>query len=368
MFDNSEEQISYIQLAMSDGIGFKTIEKLLSQYSSASHAIDTLQSISSSFRLNIRSKNQVKKMIEQVELIGGKICTFYDSTYPSLLKSIANPPPILFLLGDFSILKKEKKIAIVGSRNPSLHSIKLSEQISLDLAQRGFVTVSGLAMGIDSTANNVIKHNYPTIAVLANGFNYIYPKQNEEIFNLIKKNGLLISEFFINIPPKPSYFHRRNRLISGISNGCIIIEAGKKSGSLTTAKYAITQERNLFVVPGIPNDSRFAGNNALLRNGAIFTESYKDIIDNYDKKNVTTSFNLSDSTKAYYNQTEQENNIMKIKQKILSLISYLETPTNTVIEHIAQEEKVQDILISMIELEIENKIMLHNGLISLYID
>ena len=189
-----------------------------------------------------------------------------EPDYPSRLQMIDDPPPVVALRGKLKVLK-QPLIAIVGSRNASAAGVKFAERIARDLGEAGFVTVSGLARGIDAAAHRA-SLSTGTIAVLAGGHSRIYPAEHIELLDKILANGAAISEMPFTREPRAHDFPRRNRLISGLSLGVVVVEAARRSGSLITARFAGEQGREVFAVPGSPLDPRSEGTNGLLKQGA----------------------------------------------------------------------------------------------------
>jgi len=201
-------------------------------------------------------------------------------TYPELLKNIDSPPPLIYSVGDIEVLSTPLLLAIVGGRTASALGRKIAQQIAYELAQLGIVIVSGLARGIDRHAHEgaLDTKSGPTIAVLANGLDIVYPSTHRHLAQRIISNGLLISEFPPGVKPLPQHFPRRNRIISGLSLGTLVIEAAHKSGSLITAKYALEQGREVFAVPGLINNTHNQGCHELIQQGAKLTTCVDDIL------------------------------------------------------------------------------------------
>ncbi len=208
------------------------------------------------------------------------IITLLDDRYPSLLKNIPSPPPLLYVRGDVNILSKPQ-LAIVGSRRPTAQGLEQAEYFARHFASLGFVVVSGLALGIDSASHKgaLAANGGQTIAVLGNGVDYIYPAQNRSLTAKILTNGCLVSEFPIGTKPIAHHFPRRNRIISGLSLGVLVVEAAQDSGSLITAKYAGEQGREIFAIPGSISNSQVKGCHELIRQGAKLVESPSDVLE-----------------------------------------------------------------------------------------
>ena len=219
-----------------------------------------------------------KKEIEKANSLGIEIITLNDKKYPTILKEISTPPLVLYCKGSFTP-SDNLAIAIVGTRNPSFYGIKMAERFSYELSSLGFTIVSGLARGIDTYAHiGALKAKGRTIGVLGSGFLHFYPEENKEIGEKISYSGAVISEFPLDTKPNRENFPRRNRIISGLSKGVVVIEAGPKSGALITAYYALEQGREVFALPGRVDTLYSKGTNKLLKEGAILIEDVNDII------------------------------------------------------------------------------------------
>ena len=228
------------------------------------------------------SSFDLKKIDEEIKLIKKynlKILTFQDDKYPFLLKQIADPPPVLYIKGE---LKEEDKlsIAIVGSRQASFYGLQCSQKFSSDLAELGFTIVSGLARGIDTWAHKgALIAGGRTIAVLGSGFSFIYPEENKDLVEEIALKGAVISEFSCNTKPLAFNFPRRNRIISGLSLGVLVVEAGKRSGALITANFSLEQNRQVFCIPGRQDSFTSWGTNTLIKEGAKLVLDIHDILE-----------------------------------------------------------------------------------------
>ena len=204
-----------------------------------------------------------------------------DLHYPVLLREISSPPLVLFIMGELSLFQQQT-LAIVGARNPTHTGLEIAYQLATELTDQGFVIISGLARGIDGAAHQGALSKGITMAVLGSGHECIYPVCHKALaMNIVEKGGTLISEFFPYASPKAEYFPRRNRIISGMSLGVIVVEATLRSGSLITARYALEQGREVFAVPGSIRNPLSQGCHALLKEGATLVESGMDIIQEF---------------------------------------------------------------------------------------
>lgn len=220
------------------------------------------------------------KLIDVYNSKGFSVTGFSSPEYPDYLRNIYNPPAILFYKGDIECLNRMPAITIVGARRSSNQSLMIAERISSELAQNGFVIVSGFARGTDIHSHlGAIRAGCPTVCVMGCGLDIDYPKENFIYRDSVLKNGgVFISEYPLGTPPLQQNFPKRNRILSGVSRGVVIVEAGEKSGSLITAELAVEQNREVFCVPPADiYDRRYAGNIRFLRDGAVAVYGYEDI-------------------------------------------------------------------------------------------
>lgn len=215
----------------------------------------------------------------QNEAANHQILTPFDAQYPAQLRQIAAYPPILYTKGNTQLLHSQQ-LAIVGSRNPSASGLINAQTLSTQLCEQGYTITSGLALGIDAKAHQAaLAAKGATIAVLGTGLNHIYPKSHQSLAKTISEQGLLVSEFSVNTPAKAENFPRRNRIISGLSAGVLVVEAAIKSGSLITARYALEQNREVFAIPGAIHNPLAQGCHLLIRQGAKLVETIADILE-----------------------------------------------------------------------------------------
>lgn len=226
-----------------------------------------------------------------LEKIKVNVITIKEDDYPVLLKYIYDPPPIIYFRGNFlDMVNNKKTLAIVGSRKATYYGRKIAREISFELASRGYTIISGLARGIDTNAHlGALEAGGKTVAVLGCGIDRIYPAENVSISNKIVKNGAIISEFPIYTKPEKNNFPRRNRIISGLSMGTLVVEAAGKSGALITADYSLDQGREVFAIPGSIHSFLSKGCHDLIKQGAKLVNSYQDIIEELETKDYNKS-------------------------------------------------------------------------------
>lgn len=278
---------SLIKLHHCRGISWKIIGSLLK-------ADPTLQlhktpSFLSSLPPNVEKEivetlhsNNVEELLNQYRYNHIHTIPFFDPLYPPFLKEIYQPPWVLYAKGDLSLLQSKKKLAIVGSRLATTYSTKVIQQIIKELVEAKITVVSGLAHGVDSIAHKLtIEHGGKTIGVIAGGLFHIYPKENRELAGEMMKHHLVLSEYPPLTKPLKWQFPMRNRIISGLSNGTLVVEAKKKSGSLITANFAVNEGRDVFAVPGNIFSPYSVGPNELIQQGAKPVLEAKDIIEEW---------------------------------------------------------------------------------------
>jgi DNA processing protein len=283
-----EKWFPWFALKSIPGIGNILFKRLIHRFSAPEKVfaapipeLSRINGISESLAFRIISfkfEEAIKKEIDQVIAKGFHIVTFSDIDYPPLLRHIPDPPPYLYVSGTLS--PQSHNIAVVGSRNPTAYGISATKRLSENLATLGLTIVSGMARGIDSAAHKgALSGKGKTIAILGSGLGKIYPPENRKLFDQISENGAVISEFSIQSPPEAHHFPIRNRIISGMSLGTVVVEAAKKSGSLITARLAAEQNREVFAVPGSIHSFKSCGTNSLIKQGAKLVENAQDIIE-----------------------------------------------------------------------------------------
>ena len=231
--------------------------------------------------LEQRGKVSPEDEVDKAEGVGAHIVTQVDSEYPPFLKTIHDPPLALYVQGHLT-LADQQAIGVVGTRHPTHYGTAVAERLSSQLSQSGFTIVSGLALGIDTAAHRAaIATKGRTLAVLGGALNCLYPESNRDLAVSIAKQGAVISEFPMGRAPDRTTFPMRNRIISGLSKGVIVVEADHKSGAMISARMAMTQGRTVFAVPGRIDNPRSAGCHALIRDGAVLVTDAADIFEEF---------------------------------------------------------------------------------------
>ncbi|MFC4023164.1 DNA-processing protein DprA [Oceanobacillus longus] len=212
-----------------------------------------------------------------------KIITIVDESYPPMLNTIKDAPIVLYAIGDLTLLSYSPALSVIGTRKPTMEASQKMEIFVKPLVKEKWVIVSGMAMGIDSLAHKItLGHNGKTIAVLGGGFHHIYPKQNISLFHQIAKHGLVLSEYPPDLSPARYHFPERNRIISGLGFGTLVIEATERSGTLITVEQALDQGREVFAVPGSPLQPQTKGCHQMIQDGAKLVHEAVDILEEWD--------------------------------------------------------------------------------------
>ncbi len=280
------EKLNWLRLSRTENVGPITFFQLLERFGSAENALAALPDLAArggrKKPLKAPPESDIHKEYAALLKLGGGIVTAACPEYPLALGATPDPAPVLSYFGDITIANKNC-IAIVGARNASLNGRKFAEKLARDLGERQQMVVSGLARGID-TAAHMGSLESGTIAVVAGGIDVIYPEENTKLFHEIRERGLVLAESPLGMQPIARHFPKRNRIVSGLSKACVVVEATLKSGSLITARMAGEQGRDVMAVPGHPLDPRAAGPNHLIREGATLIRSADDILE------ILTSF------------------------------------------------------------------------------
>jgi DNA processing protein len=275
-----EQRIDWLRLIRSQNVGPRTFRALINHYGGARAALDALPALArrggGGVSPIVCSRDQAEREIEAAQKLGVELVAIGEPDYPRRLQVIDDAPPLIALRGHRAVLAMPV-VAIVGSRNASAAGIKLTQRIVQGLCEVGFATASGLARGIDAAAHRSSLAT-GTIAVLAGGHDRVYPPEHAQLLDAILDTGMALTEMPIGWEPRARDFPRRNRLISGLALGVVIVEAAKRSGSLITSRLALEQGREVFAVPGSPLDPRAEGTNSLIKQGATPVTEAADII------------------------------------------------------------------------------------------
>ena len=274
------QRLDWLRLLRTDNVGPVTFRQLLNRFGTADAALEALPSLArrAGKPLRVPTLSAVEDEMAGLQRYGARLVASADPDYPPLLAFIPGAPPLLTMAGGEN-LDWQRTVGVVGARNASSAGIKMTRMLSTDLGERGYTVISGLARGIDAAAHRATLIT-GTVAVLAGGFDKIYPDENIPLaHDILDNGGALLTEMPLGWEPRARDFPRRNRLVSGLSLGIVVIEAAKRSGSLITARLALEQNRDVFAVPGSPLDPRAEGGNALIQQGAKLITCAEDIIE-----------------------------------------------------------------------------------------
>ena len=360
------ELLDWLRLSLSENVGPTTFRQLLSFFGEPKEALAHIGELAKNGgkrEIKIANEKQAEAQIKRAEKVGGQILTWKDADYPFLLKQIKDAPPVLFIMGHVGLLN-QNSVAIVGTRNASLNGKNIARFLASGLIENHYSVVSGMAKGIDAAAHqgvleSGVVNEAGTIAVLGTPVDEIYPQENTSLYNQIKERGCLVSELPFGSPLIPQNFPRRNRIISGLSKGVVVIEAQVKSGSLITAREAANQGRDVFAVPGFPMDPRSAGPNALIQDGATLVQSAKDIVDVLAQEKT---FHLSETLaeqdyKLDFHSIEA--NLDKVRQNVLENLSAEPVEIDSLVR--ATESTMQEVNVVLVELELAGRLERHPG-------
>ncbi|MBV9215062.1 MAG: DNA-protecting protein DprA [Acidobacteria bacterium] len=281
--------LSWISLNMTPGVGPRAATKLLERFGSADAVFHARRHELEQLRLKPETIESILKNefsdkaaheLDEVKRLGGDVLILDDGSYPLLLREIDDPPPVLYVKGDWQACFDQPCVGVIGSRMCSTYGENASEMLSRDLASRGLTVVSGLARGIDAAAHRGAIHGKGrTVAVMGTGIDNVYPRENNGLVReILAKGGCLVTQFPLGTPPLKDNFPYRNRIISGLSHGVLIVEASERSGSLITARLASEQNREVMAVPGNITSGNSFGTNYLIKSGAKLVQQWQDVV------------------------------------------------------------------------------------------
>ena len=305
---------------------------------------------------------EAEKEIALCEHLGIQLITPQDATYPELLLETKRHPPLLYVAGRADVLKLPQ-IALVGSRKPTPTGQLIAGEFAEELSAKGFVITSGLALGIDASAHRgALRRERPTVAVLGSGLSRIYPSRHAKLAKeIVSTGGALVSEFPLDAVAKPSHFPQRNRIVSGLSIGTVVIEAALKSGSLITARFALQQNREVFAVPGSIRSEASRGCHAMIKSGATLVERPKDIVQELSGAlayytDLLPEPDLSKPQQLIQKETIARNTDSSKNKKVLACVGYDAMP----IEQIAHLANMSIDVLSAVLLELEFSGLIEN--------
>ena len=344
------EQIDWLRLARADNVGPVTFAYLLKRHGSAKSALKALPAMQrrDGGTSHVPSVEEAERELDAGEALGAELIAMTDARFSSALSALDPPPPLLWIMGDVKLLAR-RAIAIVGARIASAAGQRFARTLSSDLGDAGFVVVSGMARGIDAAAHDGALAT-GTIAVLAGGADDIYPPEHHGLHAEIARLGCIVSERPIGHNARAADFPRRNRIISGLAMGVVVVEAELRSGSLITARLANEQGREVFAVPGSPMDPRARGTNDLLRQGATLVEEAVDVIRVLEAQ---SSFAEPRSAAPAWVDTDDE----EVAAPTLEAIQRLLSPSPTALDELARAAgtPMPEVLAAVVELSLAGR-------------
>ena len=281
--------LDWIALTLVAGVGSRTAATLVERFGSPAACFEASRAMLESAGLRRDSidalkagdaREQAAHQLNMLAEVGGEAITLRDAGYPRLLRETFDPPVVLYAKGDIRRALAQPAIAIVGSRHCSTYGRNVAEMLARELAERGITIISGLARGIDSAAHQgALDGRGLTVAVMGTGLDSVYPKENRKLADRIAESGALLTEFTLQSPPLPQHFPFRNRVISGMALGVVVVEGAERSGSLITARMAMEQGRDVFAVPGNITSAKSFGPNTLIKDGAKLVQTWRDVVE-----------------------------------------------------------------------------------------
>lgn len=361
------DRLAWLRLARSENVGKSTFFRLIEIFSTPGKALEHLADLSQQGglkrKIKLCSVFEAQKELENTQKFGAEILIFSDPKYPRMLREIPDPAPVLTIKGDAEFFNRDA-VAIVGPRNASFHGVAFAKKIALELGQNSVVTISGMARGIDTAAHEASILS-GTIGVIGGGINNVYPAENSKLYEQVSKRGLLLSETPFDMPPKGGNFVQRNRIISGLSLAVIVVEAGLRSGSLITARFAAEQGREVFAIPGSPFDPRCHGTNRLIKDGANMFEKIDDVL--AELPNLRARFSGagrlhepdSESFEGPSQKIPAEEDMRKIREEILSKLDFIPIAVEDIINELQISPRLVNI--ALVQLELANRVEINFG-------
>ncbi len=352
-----------MRLLRTENIGPITFRQLLNRFGSAEAALEALPGLARRAGTNprITSQSEAEDELAGLEKYGARLVASGEADYPNLLSHISDAPPLLTIAGGEQ-LDWQRTVGIVGARNASSAGLKMTRLLTMDMGAQGYTVVSGLARGIDTAAHRA-SLGTGTIAVLAGGFDKIYPDENIPLaHDILDQGGALLTEMPLGWEPRARDFPRRNRLVSGLSLGIVVVEAAKRSGSLITARLALEQNRDVFAVPGSPLDPRAEGGNALIQQGAKLVTCAADIIESLSTADPARAALFDSEWEPDLSQFDQNDSLQPSPSDHALLLVAL-SPTPIEIDEIIRQTglSVGKVQMLLLELDIAGRIEWSSG-------
>jgi len=355
------ERLDWLRLIRTETIGPVTFARLVARFGSPGRAIEALPQLAASAgrrgALKPALRADAEAELERARETGARLIASCEPDYPAPLAEIADAPPVIYVRGHASLFQKPA-IAVIGARNASSVGRKIARMLAEGIGAAGVVVVSGLARGIDGAAHEAALKT-GTIAVVAGGADVVYPPEHGDLTAAIAARGAILSEQAPGIQPTARDFPRRNRLISGLSRGVVVVEAAARSGTLITARFALEQGREVFAVPGSPLDPRCQGANQLIRQGATLVETADDILDVLAQQNRMAREPAHDPFTWGGDANPDAKEVARIRDTVRELLSF--TPAHR--DEILREAEAPPALVidALIDLVLAGEAEEHSG-------
>lgn len=354
------DRLARLRLIRSDNVGPITFRELLRHLGSAQAALDALPALAAKGgrrKVTVYPLSKAEREIATLAKLGGRHVFMGEEDYPAALAAVEDSPPVLLAFGRIDLLRLPS-IAVVGARNASTNGRRIARDIANGLATGGALVVSGLARGIDTAAHEGGLAG-ATAAVLAGGPDNIYPRENEALYEAIRERGVILSECPPGLEPQARHFPRRNRIISGLSLGVVVVEAALRSGSLITARLANEQGREVMAVPGSPLDPRCRGTNDLIRRGATLVESAADVLSAVEGMRGVAAGPPGGIAEAPRLPPTEDTELDSIRDRILEALGPSPAPVDTIVRDLGLPAQL--VMTVLLELELAGRIERHAG-------
>ncbi len=357
-----KERLDWLQLSRTESVGPIGFRQLLARFGSAGAALAALPDLArhGGRRQPLTSYPRAAAEDEMAALdrFGGRLVAACESAYPEPLADIEDAPPIIAVAGQPALLHR-RAVAIVGARNASANGCRFAAELATDLGSAGFVIVSGLARGIDAAAH-AASVGTGTIGVQAGGIDVVYPRENAALVERIRRDGTLIAECPFGAQPTARHFPRRNRLVSGLALGVVVVEAAPRSGSLITARMAGEQGRDVFAVPGSPRDPRARGANTLIRQGATLVQGAADVIEGLTRQiDGPAAASMAGRSQRHMAAAPADADLSSARRRVEDALSPSPTPVDEVVRDCQLSAPV--VLAVLLELELAGRLERHAG-------
>lgn len=355
-----DQRIDWLRLIRAENVGPRTFRILINQFGGAGPAVRLLPELArrgGRTLVKIPAREEAEAELAEAARLGVRYVALGEAGYPKLLREIDDPPPLLAVRGNSDVFAR-LSIAMVGARNASVAGTRYAASLAREFGEAGFVVVSGLARGIDAAAHRASLQS-GTIAVLAGGHAKPYPAENAKLLEALVENGAAVSEMPHRWEPRARDFPRRNRLISGLAAGVVVVEAAERSGSLITARLAGEQGREVFAVPGSPADPRAGGTNRLIKQGATLVTSATDVIENLKPMLGLTSVPVIAREPEVIVPVDASPGGDELRERVAMLLG----SAPVTLDDLVRESKARtaDVQVALLELELAGRIERHGG-------